>query len=151
MGKHEHRQGIVRKHAFACAALGLCLAGCDHASPTTPAPPSGGRTYVLSYNSFTTSIEPILSGQGCDNLNCHGGGIRGTFQLSPPGDKDASYDFKQACLQVTPADLQASPLLMKPLAEECGGASHGGGSFFFSLDDPNYVALLAWVESGEYK
>jgi len=151
MGTNQKRHDISRPHALACATLGLFLAGCDHASPTAPAPPSGGRTYVLSYNHFTTQIEPILSGQGCDNLNCHGGGIRGTFQLSPPGDKDASYDFKQTCLQVTPADLQASPLLVKPLAEECGGATHGGGAFFFSLDDPNYIALVTWVDSGEYK
>lgn len=151
MGTNWKRRGIAGTHAIACAAIGLALAACDHASPTAPAPPGGGQAYVLSYDEFATNIEPILSGKGCDNMNCHGGGIRGTFQLSAPGNKDTHYDFKQACLQVTPADLKSSPLLLKPLAQECGGAAHGGGAFFFSLDDPNYVALVTWVESGVLK
>jgi hypothetical protein len=151
MGTHWKHYDIWRKHAVACALAGLCLSGCDHASPTSPEPPSGGREYVLSYDSFAASVEPVLASQGCDNLNCHGGGIRGTFQLSPPGNKDSHYDFTQACMQVTPSDPKNSPLVMKPLAAECGGATHAGGSFFFSLDDPNYVALLQWVESGVFK
>jgi hypothetical protein len=151
MGNKRTRHDIEGRHAIACAAIGLCLAACDHASPADPTPPSGGRTYVLSYDSFAASVEPVLSAQGCDNLNCHGGGIRGTFQLSPPNAKDAHYDFNQACMQVTPADPKNSPLAMKPLAEECGGATHGGGAFFFSLDDPNYVAILQWVESGVFE
>jgi len=151
MGKHRYRLDIVSRHAFACAALGLCVAGCNQASTTAPNPPSGGQTYVLSYETFADTVEPVLSGQGCDNMNCHGGGIRGTFQLSPPTDKDARYDFDQACMQVTGADPVASPLLVKPLAEACGGVPHGGGPFFSSLDDPDYLALKAWVESGAFK
>lgn len=151
MGTSRKRYAITRTHAVACAALGLCLAGCDHASTTAPTPPVGGQTYVLDYDTFSTTIDPILSGLGCDNMNCHGGGIRGTFQLSPPNDKDPLYDFKQACMQVTPGDPKNSPIVMKPLAEECGGATHGGGAFFFSFEDPNYVAILQWVESGEFK
>src|SRR5262245_48249750 len=133
------------------AALGFCLAGCNHASTTGPEPPTGGQTYVLNYDTFSTKIEPILTGKGCDNMNCHGGGIRGTFQLSPPNAKDTHFDFEQACMQVTPWNPENSPLAMKPLAEECGGSTHAGGAFFFSLDDPDYVAILQWVESGEFK
>ena len=145
------RLAVSGSHAIACAALGLSLAACDHASPSGPTPPSGGQTYVLSYESFATSVEPVLSDLGCDNLNCHGGGIRGTFQLSPPNAKDPHYDFNQACMQVTPADPKNSPLLMKPLAEECGGDGHGGGAFFFSFEDPNYIALFQWVDSGVFE
>ncbi|HKW14553.1 MAG TPA: hypothetical protein VJS69_08725 [Candidatus Krumholzibacteria bacterium] len=136
---------------MACALLGLCLGACDHASPTDPVPPSGGQTYVLSYDKFSANVEPVLASLGCDNMNCHGGGIRGTFQLSPPNDKNAHYDFTQACMQVTGSDPKDSPLVLKPLAAECGGATHGGGSFFFSLDDPNYMAMLQWAESGSFK
>ena len=150
MRTKRHRQDITVHIACALAVLGG-IAGCDRASPSDPAPPSGGRTYVLSYNTFTASVDPILSAKGCDNLDCHGGGIRGTFQLSPPGAKDTSFDYQQACLQVAPADPKTSPLLLKPLAAECGGTQHGGGAFFFSLDDPDYVTLATWAESGVYK
>lgn len=151
MRKHRHQRATSRTHAVACAALALFVAACNHASPSEPDPPSGGRTFVLSYSAFTADVEPVLQGQGCDNLNCHGGGIRGTFQLSPPDDKDTKFDFDQACMQVTPSDPANSPLAMKPLAEECGGAAHGGGAFFFSLEDTNYVAILHWVESGVFR
>jgi len=141
-----------RNGVFPCAILLLasCLAACTRESPTDPAP-AARRAYVLSYDTFSTTIDPILSGQGCDNTNCHGGGNGGDFHLSPPDDKDPHYDFRQAYAQVSPADLKSSPLLMKPLAEECGGATHAGGAFFFSLDDPNYVALMQWVLSGKYQ
>lgn len=133
----------------AFALLGVLA--CEKASPNDPDPPGGGQNYVMSYNEFTTTIDPMLSQLGCDNLNCHGGGIRGTFELSPPNDNDPSFDYEQASLQVFPPNPMESPLVMKPLAAECGGANHAGGSFFFSLDDPDYVAMLTWIENGEYR
>jgi hypothetical protein len=146
------KRGVGRKRLFSCAIalFGSCLPGCNHGSPADPAPPASA-TYVLNFDSFSTTIDPILSGQGCDNENCHGGNKGGDFRLSPPGSKDAHYDFNAACTQITPADLKSSPLLMKPLAEECGGTTHAGGAFFFSLDDPNYVAMMQWVFGGTYR
>jgi hypothetical protein len=151
MGNNRKLYGTLEARVIACLALSAGLAACNQASTTAPEPPSGGQTYVLSYAKFAANVEPILDSLGCDNTNCHGGGIRGTFQLSPPAEKDAHYDFKQACMQVSPWNPKNSPLVMKPLAEACGGATHGGGSFFFSLDDPNYVAILTWVESGVHE
>jgi hypothetical protein len=135
--------------ALACA--GAVSAGCERASPADPAPPSGGQVYVLDYDVFASQIDPILTAHGCDNLNCHGGGIRGTFELSPQGDKNAAFDFAQASLQVYPPDPADSPLVVKPLAEECGGTTHAGGAAFTSLDDPDYLAILTWIEAGEYR
>lgn len=143
--------GMARKRSVACALIGLCLAACNHSSTTAPEPPVAGQTYVLSYDKFAVNVEPILDSLGCDNTNCHGGGAGGSFQLSAPAHKDPHYDFKQARMQVSPHDPKNSPLVMKPLAAECGGATHAGGSFFFSLDDPNYVALLTWVLSGKFE
>jgi hypothetical protein len=151
MRKSKHRQETMRSLAYALALIGCTATGCDRASPNDPDPPAGGQKYVMSYDVFTNSIDPILSSHGCDNLNCHGGGIRGTFQLSPANDKDPAFDYQQASLQVYGFDPPESPLVMKPLAEECGGATHGGGAFFFSLDDPDYVAILTWIEAGEYQ
>ena len=66
-------------------------------------------------------------------------------------DHDVAFNYQQASLQVFPPDPDESPLVMKPLAEECGGATHAGGAFFFSLEDPDYVAILTWIETGEYR
>ena len=136
----------------AAGLAGFALAqGCDRPSTTSPEPPGGGKTYVLDFAVFESQVDPVLTAHGCDDLNCHGGGIRGTFELSPFDDKDVSFDFAQSRLQVNGADPAASSLLMKPLAEAVGGAAHGGGEAFASTDDTDYLALLAWIEAGEYR
>lgn len=124
--------------------------GCDTA--TDPEPPSGGQKYVLDYATFATQIDSILTAHGCDNIACHGGGIRGTFELSPSTNKDIALDFTQASLQVDPADPPASRLLRKPLAEAAGGIAHAAPSdAFASTSDPDYQAILAWILAGEYQ
>ena len=130
----------------------VVLGGCDTASTTDPEPPSGGRAYVMDYDVFVTQIDPILTAQGCDNVSCHGGGFRGTFRLSPDGDKDVDLDYFQVGMQVDPADPAASRLLVKPLDEAAGGVAHAAQSAAFgSTGDPNYQAILAWIEAGEYR
>ena len=133
----------------------LFAGGCDIATPEAdPPPPGGGNTYVLDYDVFVADIDPILTARGCDDLSCHGGGIRGTFQLSPSADTDVNMDFAQSRLQVdgdVPGDSQ---LLAKPLAEGAGGLAHAGStplSTFDSVDDPDYQTILAWIAAGEYR
>lgn len=136
------------------SAAGLALAtnhGCERPSTTAPEPPGGGQTFVLDFAAFETSVAPILTARGCDNLSCHGGGIRGTFELSPVDDKDLAFDFAQSRLQVNGTEPAASTLLLKPLDEGAGGTAHGGGAAFASPGDPDYQTLLAWIEAGEYR
>jgi hypothetical protein len=146
---------LVAVAILALAGAGMVTSsGCHGPSAADPPPPSGGRTYVLDFDTFAAEIDPILTANGCDNIACHGGGIRGTFELSPSADKDVAFDFDQAVLQVNGDAPAASPLLMKPLAEEAGGSAHAADpeqSGFMSTSDPDYEAILAWIESGEYQ
>ena len=151
-------RGIIRKHPAVSAllvgstAMAVALAsGCESASTTDPDPPTGGQTFVLDYDVFACTVDSLLSAHGCDNATCHGGGIRGTFELSPNGNKNIPFDFEQSRLQVNGVDPVSSPLVMKPLAPECGGPGHAGGYVFTELDDPDYLAILAWIEAGEYR
>ena len=104
---------------------------------------------MLDFEAFQTVVEPVFARHGCDaGGGCHGGGIRGTFQLSPQGNKDPEFDFVQASLQVNGLDPEASALLQKPLAYEAGGAPH---SFepFLSREDADYRTVLSWIKKGE--
>jgi len=136
--------------AYGAAAFALS-GGC--AKPTTaPEPPAGGQRYVLDYAVFVASIDTIFTARGCDDANCHGGGIRGTFELSPVGGKDVDMDYFQVSLQVDPSDPTASPILRKPLDEAAGGAVHAAQPpAFATTGDPDYQAILNWIESGEYR
>lgn len=156
MESRDHRGvGRMRAPRRGRAVLPLALAaiaGCRPASPVAPTPPTGGTTYVYDAARFAGDVAPVFSARGCDTIACHGGGIRGTFALSPVGDKDLDFDFEQAVWQVDGDDPAASPLLRKPLAVGAGGAPHAGdaeGGIFATTADPDYQAILAWITAGE--
>jgi hypothetical protein len=144
--RNRIRGRAVLLAAVLCALPGV-VQGCS--SPTAPPdPPGGGQTLVLSFTEFEANVEPILVAKGCDATgDCHGGGIRGTLQLSPPGAKNAQFDFQQVSLQTTISPRAASPILTEPLALAAGGTPH---SFkpFATTSDPDYQAMLAWIAAG---
>ena len=130
----------------------LLLSGCETATPVAPQPPTGGQEFVVDAAVFAATVAPILSNRGCDNVACHGGGLRGSFELSPFDAKNVDFDFAQARLQIDPVDPAHSNLLMKPLDPAAGGAVHtapASQSGFLATDDPDYQAILAWILAGE--
>jgi hypothetical protein len=131
------------------AALALPAAVPACSSPTAPIdPPGGGEELVLSFEQFEQTVEPLLIRHGCDAAgDCHGGGIRGSFELSPAGAKDARFDFDQSALQVWPTARERSPILTEPLALEAGGTPHGVKPFA-SAEDSDYRAILRWILDG---
>lgn len=148
-GSGTQRRVLALVSGSILAVLPAWLPACQ--SPKAPTIPSGGQKYVLSFERFVQDIQPILSANGCNAAgDCHGGGIRGTLQLSPSEEPDAQFDFAQVVLQVFPWELDASPILTKPLSAAAGGEPH---SFepFASTDDPDYQAIHAWIEEGEFE
>ena len=93
-------------------------------------------------------MEPILVAHGCDaGGDCHGGGIRGTLQLSPETAKDTLFDFHQVALQVTSNFPDQSPILTRPLADSEGGTAHSV-KVFADTNDTEWRTLRAWVRAG---
>jgi len=139
-----------RRAASLVVALSV-LPGVVHgcSSPVSPEPPGGGQRIVLNFEQFEQNIEPVLVRQGCDATgDCHGGGIRGSLELSPPGAKDVRFDFDQVVLQVSATTREQSPILTEPLALDAGGTPH---SFkpFATTADADYQAILQWILAGE--
>jgi len=125
----------------ACVAAGGCT------SPSAPPdPPSGGQEFVLDYQQFQQNVSPVLVQLGCNAMDCHGGGIRGTYELSPSAS-DPQFDFDQTSLQVNPYDKDQSMILSRPLA---GGAPHAYKPFA-STSDPGYQAIRAWILAGAFQ
>jgi hypothetical protein len=138
---------MKRARLLVLLALPAGLHGCS--SPVAPPPPpGGGQTLDLSFEQFQTAVEPVLVRQGCDAVgDCHGGGIRGSLELSPPGAKDARFDFDQVVLQVSASLPDSSAILTEPLALEAGGTPH---SFkpFASRGDADFQAIQQWIQDG---
>jgi hypothetical protein len=127
------------------------LHGCA-TPPTRPvAVPSGGQVLELSFGQFVSTVSPVLERQGCDaGGDCHGGGIRGTFQLSPTTAKDLVFDFNQVVLQTYPTERDSSPILTRPLAIAAGGTPHPIKPFA-TTSDTDYVAIHTWIMAGVLK
>ncbi len=146
----RQKAGLLAGVTVTCAVL--ALAGCESASPVDTAVPDSGQEFVVDEAVFTETVLPVLTSEGCDNLACHGGGLRGSFQLSPFDDKDPAFDFRQVSRQLNPLVPEASSILVKPLAPSAGGAVHtapAAQSGFLTTSDPGYQTILAWIQSGE--
>lgn len=138
---------LAPKGALTC--LVWMLAGCN--SPAEPpAPPGGGQRFVLDYPTFASTVAPVFTAYGCNTTQCHGGGIRGTFALSPEGAEDPAFDFEQARLQVDPYDPTRSALLVQPLTESAGGVPHPWEPFD-SVEHPGYRAIEDWILAGSFE
>jgi hypothetical protein len=133
-------------------ALGLLvvvMGGCT--SPSDPvAPPGGGQEFVLDYAAYAADVAPVLEEYGCHAVECHGGGIRGTYELSPPDELDPAFDFEQTVLQVDPWNPDESPVLVKPLDDAAGGVLHSWEPFD-SPEHEGYVAIREWILAGEFR
>ena len=133
---------LVLPSLFACLAAPL---GCT--SPSAPVdPPGGGQEFVLDFERFRDEVAPVLVDYGCHAAQCHGGGIRGTYELSPDA-ADVAFDFEQTVLQVDPYAPEASPILTRPLV----GATPHSYEPFADTSDPGYVAIREWILAGEFQ
>jgi hypothetical protein len=144
-----HPTTCLRIASLAIASLVLpgVLHGCS--APTAPPPPPGGGSQItLGFEEFEQSVSPVLERHGCDATgDCHGGGIRGSLELSPPGSKDLRFDFDQIALQVSAAAPEQSPVLTEPLAVAAGGTPHSFKAFD-STGDADYQAIQALIRDG---
>ena len=109
---------------------------------------------------FRCNVEPILARQ-CSYTACHGvpgsalrvyspGKLRATpaatldDAILPLTDGEHLANFESAAGFATlgPGD---NFLLRKPLVVTAGGFEHVGGAIFPSINDPQYVAISAWL------
>ena len=136
---------------FGLLAMATLVMGCGEDPATTTPIPGGGRDIILDYQQFEQTISPLLTTHGCDaGGNCHGGGIRGTFELSPVDDKDIAFDFAQVELQVSAYAPEESALLLMPLAQAEGGLPHATEPFD-SQAHTDYQTILQWILEGEVR
>lgn len=106
---------------------------------------------MLDFESYKTNVAPIMSRRTCGTGgDCHGGGIRGTFHLSPQSAKDLQFDFEQVVEQVWGYAPEESPLLLKPLDPVAGGTPHSYTAFT-TVEDSDYQAILAWIREGVFE
>ncbi len=111
---------------------------------------------------FEEEVQPLLADR-CGNPNCHGNAGRPFEIFSVHQHRldttevymDQQINSDELWLNIESARAFIEPetsaqgclLIRKPLSEDAGGASHGGGRQFHSLTDVDTQILLRWVSA----
>jgi len=125
----------------------------------TGKPSATEATASLDFDYYRKNIEPIFlkerepnegSGNAC--AACHTR-MASRLRLQPLAagakawtEEQSRANFKVVSALVTPGDPATSRLLLHPLAVNAGGdASHTGGKFWASRDNPEWQTIAQWV------
>ena len=113
----------------------------------------------LDFAFYRSSVEPIFlkdrrpdEGSGAACVTCHAK-VATRMRLQPLAegasrwtDAQSRENFSVVAKLVIPGEPAKSPLLLHPLATAAGGdATHTGGKFWTSQDNPEWQALAGWV------
>ena len=118
---------------------------------------------VLDFETYRTKVEPVLlnpregggaEGGGVPCVSCHTTVIT-RLRLAPLAegsrtwtDAESHRNFEVVARLVRPGQPLQSPLLQKPLSTGEGGSPvHSGGKYWKTKDDPEFKALVEFVNS----
>jgi len=157
---------------FVVAALGILLPGAIglstsvlrqtqavlpllRESATQSASAAGHPQSSLNFETYRVRIEPIFLERRKDGVRCYDchSLLYTRLRLQPlsPGssswtEEQSRRNFEVVSQLVAPSNPMKSRLLLHPLAQEAGGDPvHGGGKFWTSQSDPEWVMIADWI------
>ncbi|GAA3937616.1 hypothetical protein [Litoribacillus peritrichatus] len=149
-------KGLRRTLSLPLFGLSLTIIGCGGESV------SNTETAVnqqLIFSDYQATVNPIfdldIDGRTCSSSGCHnigngsGGGLKLYSNATPDSfEMDFNYRVAQSLSNLTTPSQ--SKLLLEPLAGTFSiTGSHAGGDIFDSVNDVNYLAILAWISNPE--
>jgi hypothetical protein len=147
------RMKRASSYTLVLACLFLAAAGSLRQARSQPASSSTAPA-SLDYEFFKAKVEPVFLAKRPGHTRCV---VCHTINNAPlhlvelsPGstawNEEQSRRNFQLVQRVVVPGYEESPLLRHPLAEQAGGdPHHGGGQQFNSKDDPEWLALKAFV------
>ena len=114
---------------------------------------------VLDYGFYKSRVEPIFLKKRVGHTRCvvcHAES-NNAFRLEKltPGssvwsEEQSKRNFATVSNLVVPGDPATSRLLLQPLAPEAGGhVFHSGGRQFGTKNDPDWEALVQWINGAK--
>ena len=152
------RSGGLGRAAALCAVLLAPALGCTDVTNAPEGAPSTGLDEAV----FRCNVEPILARQ-CSYTACHG--VAGAaLRVYSPGKLRATepQDLDHLTAELTHAEHHANflsatgfhfaaadpldnLLVRKTIPSSDGGYAHEGGAIFPTTDDPQLLAIFAWL------
>jgi hypothetical protein len=132
----------------------------NNAPTTTRAVPDGGCSTLLGTDAlFEPNADPStpdfaefqsevngLLGERCAAGNCHGSPSNSLHLTCGSTPQELRWNYFAAADYVS-VDAGSSEILKRTLSPNAGGTYHEGGSFWATVDDPGYQAILNWARS----
>ena len=169
-------QRWARVSAFVWAAAGIGVLAAIGSTPAhdeatheslSPAPLARATEAELERRNFEVyrrNVEPLFSrprgypnrGESAACVMCHTWQTSLRLRLQPMTETadgwawtpaQSTLNYEAVTRLVIASDPAISRLLRKPLAPEAGGEEHTGGVFWQSTSDPEYQAVLDWIET----
>ena len=151
---------IRRWMPSALAVASILFAAGLAASVSAEAPGQAGFPAAADIETYRNTVERVfMTDRGgtipgvAACVMCHTWQTKVRFSLETPAT-DAGWTVEQSRKNfdvvtelVNTASPATSRLLLKPLDPAAGGMGHTGGTFWKSRTDPEYLALLKWIES----
>jgi hypothetical protein len=109
---------------------------------------------ALDFELFKTQVQPIFLAKRAGHARCYACHSTATpfrLQRLSPGadvwnDEQSRKNFQATANMVNLSDVEASPLLIFPLAESAGGNHfHPGGKHWESKSAPEWQILSEWA------
>jgi hypothetical protein len=147
---------------MALAAASAMLAVTLAASPvvSSDSQPAAGFPSAADLEAYRGTVERVfLTDRGgtmpgyAACVMCHTWQTSVRFSLQTPATdagwtvEQSRQNFEVVTRLVNTAAPATSRLLLKPLDPSAGGMGHTGGTYWKSRTDPEYLALLKWIES----
>ena len=144
----------MRRELAAAAALVAVQIACVDVEDTEP-------LSIGPLDTFASEVSPALSNR-CASSACHGRPDRalalyapGAHRLEPSQrfldapltSDELTINAYQVAAFATAETASEALVLRKPLAEDAGGAWHGGGTVFDTAEDPLHASLVVWLEA----
>ena len=136
----------------------LLLVAMAVTAASAQSPPAANVASTLDFEFFKTRVQPIFLAKRPGHARCyvcHSIGTPFHLERLSPGatkwnDEQSRRNFEAAQREVVAGDLQASRLLIHPLAEQAGGdVFHGGGKHWDSQDNREWQVLAEWVRGAK--
>ena len=153
-------RALMMMTAGLCVALGLAAAPALNPGVLAAPPALAQALGAGDLETYRDTVESVfMTDRGgttrgyASCVMCHTWQTSVRFSLETP-TSNAGWSAEQSMRNfdvvnqlINTADPESSRLLLKPLSRDGGGLTHTGGTYWQSREDPEYVALLEWIES----
>lgn len=151
----QRKPSMLRVLSFFVCICSAILSGCGDSVKNEEIAVNQQLIFADYQATVNAIFDMDINGKVCSSSGCHniGNGSGGGLKLYPNAALDSfemDFNYRVAQSLSNLSNPSQSKLLLEPLAGTFSiTGSHAGGDIFANVNDPNYLAILAWISNPE--